>query len=77
MDKISYVLGFKKGLTAAGGSSGSGTATHPLHTVSFMSEDGAEVLYKRSVVDGDDCADVVARGLLETPTKDSTAQYSH
>lgn len=72
MDKISYVLGFKKGLTASGGFPGSGAATHPIHTVTFMSGDGAEVLYKRSVVDGDDCADVVARGLLAAPTKEST-----
>lgn len=72
MEVTSFILGYKKGRADAGGSSGSGTATHPLHTVTFMSEDGAEVLYKRSVVDGDNCADVVARGLLETPTKEST-----
>lgn len=72
MDKISYVLGFQKGLAAAHGSPGGGASTHPLHTVTFMSDDGAEVLYKRSVVDGDNCADVVARGLLAAPTKEST-----
>lgn len=68
MDITSFILGFKKGKATGGG----GTTTHPVHTVTFMSEDGSSALYQRSVVDGDNCADVVARGLLETPTKEST-----
>ena len=71
MDITSFVLGYKKGKAGGGG------ATHPLHTVTFMSEYGSEELYKRSVVDGDDCADVVARGLLAAPAKASTAQYNY
>ena len=48
-----------------------------VYTVTFMSEDGSAVLYERLVVDGDDCANVVDRGLLATPTKESTAQYNY
>lgn len=70
IDIISFILGFKKGVGV--GSGAGGNTTHPVHTVTFMTEDGANVLYQRSVVDGDDCADVVARGMLSTPTKEST-----
>jgi hypothetical protein len=56
---------------------GSGGSVEGVHTVTFMSEDGSAVLYERLVVDGDDCADVVDRGLLATPTKASTAQYNY
>lgn len=42
------------------------------HTVTFMSHDGSTVLYERSVVDGDNCADPVARGYIDAPTKEST-----
>ena len=48
-----------------------------VHTVTFMTEDGSSVLYERLVVDGDDCANVVDRGLLAAPTKDSTVQYDY
>lgn len=73
MDIASFILGYKKGIASAG----SGETVDPVHTVTFMSEDGSTVLYQRSVVDGDTCADVVARGLLDTPTKESTAQYTY
>lgn len=48
-----------------------------VHFVTFMSEDGSTELYKRPVADGDDCADPVDRGLIEEPTKESTAQYNY
>lgn len=48
-----------------------------VYTVTFMTEDGSAVLYERLVVDGDDCANVVDRGLLVAPTKASTAQYNY
>ena len=48
-----------------------------IHFVTFMSEDGTQELYKRAVVDGDDCADPVIRGLISEPTKESTAQYNY
>ena len=40
--------------------------------VTFMSEDGTTELYKKPVATGDDCVDVVAKGLIDTPTKEST-----
>lgn len=74
MDVTSFILGFKKGAASGGGGGGS---VEGVHTVTFMSEDGSAVLYERYVADGDDCANVVDRGLLATPTKASTAQYSY
>lgn len=71
MDITSFILGYKKGIASGG------DTTHPVHTVTFMSEDGETVLYQRSVVDGDNCADVVSRGLLATPKKESSAQYNY
>ena len=46
-----------------------------IHYITFMN--GDTVLYKRPVADGDDCADVLERGLIETPTKESTVQYNY
>lgn len=73
MDVTSFILGFKKGAASGTG----GGSVDGVHTVTFMSEDGSAVLYERLVVDGDDCANVVDRGLLATPTKESTAQYEY
>lgn len=42
------------------------------HSVTFVYGDKS---YVRSVADGDTCADPVERGLIPTPTKESTAQY--
>lgn len=55
----------------------SGGSMEGVYTVTFMTDDGSEVLYERLVVDGDDCANVVDRGLLDAPTKESTAQYEY
>lgn len=73
MDILSYVLGLQAG-KASGGGSGDYS---DVHFVTFMSEDGTTELYKRAVVDGDDCADPVIRGLISEPTKESTAQYNY
>ena len=73
MDNLSFVLGFIMG----GRQNGGGGSVEGVHTVTFMSEDGSAVLYERLVVDGDDCANVVDRGLLATPTKESTVQYDY
>lgn len=73
MDVTSFILGFKKGAASGTG----GGSVEGVHTVTFMTEDGSAVLYERLVVDGDDCANVVDRGLLATPTKESTAQYDY
>lgn len=44
------------------------------HSVTFVYGDKS---YVRSVADGDTCADPVARELIPTPTKESTAQYNY
>ena len=44
------------------------------HSVTFVYGDKS---YVRSVADGDTCADPVERGLIPTPTKESTAQYNY
>lgn len=64
--KISEITG--------GGSGGSGV---DVVYVTFMSHDGATELHKRAVVPGNDCMEVVSGGELETPTKESTAQYDY
>lgn len=45
--------------------------------VTFMSEDGSTELLVKPVAVGDDCADVIARGLISKPTKESTSQYNY
>lgn len=45
--------------------------------VTFMSYDGTTELYIKPTITGDDCVDIVAEGLLETPTRDSDAQYNY
>ena len=42
--------------------------------VTFMN--GDEVVYVKPVAVGDDCVDVVAKGIISAPTKESTAQYN-
>lgn len=53
-----------------------GGSVEGVHFVTFMSEDGTKELYKRPVADGDDCADIVTRGLISTPTKESTVSQT-
>lgn len=43
--------------------------------VTFMN--GETVLYVKPVAVGDDCVDVVSKGLIETPTKEADAQYTY
>ena len=57
------------GITSGGGSSAD------VRYVTFMA--GSTQLYKKPVAVGDDCADIIARGLISTPTKSSTAQYNY
>lgn len=45
--------------------------------VTFMSHDGTVELGKKAVAVGDDCADPIARGVFDTPTKESTTQYNY
>lgn len=60
------------GITTGGGE---GEKPFDCHSVTFMY--GDTVLWVRSVADGDTCADPVVRGLIPTPTKESTAQYNY
>ena len=65
MDILSFILGLQKGKSMGGGSSAD------VRYVTFIGADGA-VLYKKAVAVGDDCVDVVTKGLISTPTKEST-----
>lgn len=86
-DESTFEIGYTNGTGLAGrlahdhiyrwiaisglGSSGGGSV-EGVHYVTFMSEDGTTELYKRPVADGDNCADPVARGLMDALTKEST-----
>lgn len=52
---------------------GGGSADARVKYVTFMSEDGLTELIKYPVISGDTCHDPVTKGLIETPTKESTA----
>ena len=54
---------------------GGGGSSADVRYVTFMN--GTEVLYKKPVAVGDDCVDVLQKGLIETPTKESTVQYNY
>ena len=58
-------------ITTGGGSS------EDVRYVTFMNEDGTVELGKKAVAVGDDCADPIARGIFDTPTKEPTAQYTY
>ena len=45
--------------------------------VTFMSYDGTVKYGVKPVAVGDDCADPIARGLFETPTRESDVQYNY
>lgn len=47
------------------------------YIVTFMSEDGKEVLYEKPVMHGDTCGDVIALGLVPPPVKESTADCEY
>lgn len=57
--------------------SAGGGSSQDVRYVTFMN--GENVLYVKPVAVGDDCVDVLAKGFIETPTKESTAQtvYSY
>lgn len=75
IDIISYKLGQKSVGGGAGGEGGGNSSE--LRYVTFMSHDGTVELGKKAVAVGDDCADPIARGIFDTPTKESTAQYNY
>lgn len=57
-------------ITVGGGSS------EDVRYVTFFNEDGTIEYGKKAVATGDDCADPIARGVFDTPAKESTAQYN-
>lgn len=59
------------GTAAAGGSSAD------LCYVTFMDHTGTVELGKKAVAVGDNCADPIARGVFDTPTRESDAQYNY
>lgn len=52
-------------------------ASADLCYVTFMSYDGLTEYGKKAVAVGDDCADPIARGIFDTPTRESDAQYNY
>lgn len=52
-----------------------GGSSNDVRYVTFMN--GDTVLYKKPVAVGDDCVDVLTKGLISTPTKESTAQFDY
>lgn len=52
-------------------------ASDDLRYVTFMSHDGTIEYGKKAVAVGDDCADPIARGIFETPTRESDVQYDY
>ncbi|MBO7274901.1 MAG: leucine-rich repeat protein [Clostridia bacterium] len=60
-----------EGITGGGG----GGSVEGYATVTFMN--GGEVLFSRMVLKGDDCPDPWVQKRIETPTKESTAQYDY
>lgn len=55
----------------------SGGSSDDVRYVTFMSHDGLIEYGKKAVAVGDDCADPIARGVFDTPTRESDAQYSY
>lgn len=55
----------------------SGGSSDDVRYVTFMSHDGLIEYGKKAVAVGDDCANPIARGVFDTPTRESDAQYSY
>lgn len=54
----------------------SGSGGGNVVTVSFYNYDGT-FLFEKPTIAGDDCVDVVAKGLLATPTRESSNEYNY
>lgn len=52
-------------------------ASDDVRYVTFMSHDGTIEYGKKAVAMGDDCADPIARGIFDTPTRESDVQYDY
>lgn len=66
-----------EGVEIAGiiGTHAGGGSSADVRYVTFMN--GDTVLYKKPVAVGDDCVDVLTKGLISTPTKESDVQYNY
>jgi hypothetical protein len=64
-----------RALRNANGSGGGSSAD--VRYVTFKSEDGSTTYGKKAVAAGDDCADPIARGVFDTPTKEPDEQYTY
>lgn len=53
------------------------TASPDVRYVTFMNHDGSVEYGKKAVAVGDDCADPIARGVFDTPTRESNVQYNY
>lgn len=56
---------------------GSGGSSADVRYVTFMSHDGTIEYGRKPVAVGDDCADPIARGIFDTPTRESDVQYNY
>lgn len=61
-------------ISAITGAGSAGSSDVEVVYVTFMSHDGSAQLYKRAVVPGNSCVDVVSFGLLDTPVKESSTE---
>ena len=73
MKPIDFPSAIASIVTGSGG--GGGGSSADVRYVTFMN--GTEVLYKKPVAVGDDCVDVLQKGFIETPTKESDVQYNY
>lgn len=71
---LEWPAGYK---AAIEGITGSGGASDDVRYVTFMSHDGSVEYGKKAVAVGDDCADPIARGIFDTPTRESDVQYNY
>lgn len=64
-------------LAISGIGSGAGGSSADVRYVTFMSYDGLVEYGKKAVAVGDDSADPIVRGVFDTPTRESDAQYNY
>lgn len=53
-----------------------GTYAGADHTITYMKDDGVTVLYEKGVMHGDTCGDIIALGLIDTPTKEPSGDQA-
>lgn len=56
---------------------GNTSSSADVRYVTFMSYDGVTEYGKKAVATGDDCANPIARGVFDTPTRESDVQYNY